>query len=117
MFSPEDLISQNNSSKTTGNDLVEDVNTTAVHKFSKLTQECVDNNLQDIGIGKKDIHTIVSYTPLYSSPPYSAKCFNLSELKKDVLHTPIHGLASSGGVATLSYLFIVFVNSFVLFLF
>ena len=52
MFSPEDILAQHNNN---GNDSVEDFNKTAINNFSKLTQECVDSTLQDLGIGKKGI--------------------------------------------------------------
>jgi hypothetical protein len=57
MFSPEEIISQSNIPTTpqNGNDLIDDFNKTAISKFSKLTQECVNNTLQDVGIEKKGI--------------------------------------------------------------
>jgi len=98
---PPDLI-QTSTTDTIHMD-VEQFNGVAVSKFALLSEECATQNLQEIGLKNDDIHTILSYTPLYSSPPFSTKCLPLKSLRQNVLHTPFHALASAGGVALLSY--------------
>lgn len=68
-----------------------------------MSLDCVERNLKEVGVEKKDINTVLSYTPLHSSPAYSTKCLPLKELRRDVVHTPFHALASAGGVGLLSY--------------